>query len=196
MGLQDDITPLLITFDEMPNIARTIGRLAWAKRIVVVDSGSLGGADTSEGHGGNCGGGDGKEQIGVGTFGGDIGQHGRWRCGAADFLQAGQILARCNHPLRIGGRAQVCNRRPVQHFGRQVLQMRRLLAGLVHVAVVIRGTGAERGQSNGGEGSAKQGLQDHGEVSGGAGLAMEFKSVTPGTSNPSNRTCYSVTDAR
>lgn len=43
MGLQDDITPLLITFDEMPNIARTIGRLAWAKRIVVVDSGSTDG---------------------------------------------------------------------------------------------------------------------------------------------------------
>src|SRR2546427_664213 len=48
------------------------------------------------------------------------------------------------------------------HFGRQVLQMRRLLAGLVHVAVVIRGAGAERDQGNGGEGDAKQGLQVHG----------------------------------
>jgi len=74
--------------------------------------------------------------------------------------------------------------------------MRRLLAGLVQVAGVLRGTGAERGKGKGGEGGAKQGLQDHGEVSGGAGLAMEFKSVTPGTSNPSNRTCYSVTYAR
>ncbi|KAJ9650913.1 hypothetical protein H2198_009786 [Neophaeococcomyces mojaviensis] len=64
------------------------------------------------------------------------------------------------------------------HFARQVLQVRRFLAGLVHVAVVIGGTGAERSQANGGEGGAKQGLQGHGEVSGGAGLAMEFKSVT------------------
>ena len=43
MGLQDDITPLLITFDEIQNIARTMGRLTWAKRIVVVDSGSTDG---------------------------------------------------------------------------------------------------------------------------------------------------------
>jgi glycosyltransferase involved in cell wall biosynthesis len=43
MGLQDDITPLLITFDEIHNIARTVGRLGWAKRIVVVDSGSTDG---------------------------------------------------------------------------------------------------------------------------------------------------------
>ena len=34
------ITPLIITFDEAPNIARTLDKLAWARRIVVVDSGS------------------------------------------------------------------------------------------------------------------------------------------------------------
>src|SRR5258707_15375916 len=43
MGLQDDTTPLLITFNEIQNIARTVGRLEWAKRIVVVDSGSTDG---------------------------------------------------------------------------------------------------------------------------------------------------------
>lgn len=43
MGFQDDITPLLITFNEIQNIARTLGRLGWAKRIVVVDSGSTDG---------------------------------------------------------------------------------------------------------------------------------------------------------
>ena len=34
------VTPLLITFDEAPNIARALDKLAWARRIVVVDSGS------------------------------------------------------------------------------------------------------------------------------------------------------------
>ena len=43
MGFQDDITPLLITFNEIANIARTIDRLGWARRIVVVDSGSTDG---------------------------------------------------------------------------------------------------------------------------------------------------------
>ena len=43
MGLQDDTTPLLITFNEIQNIARTIGRLGWAGRIVVIDSGSTDG---------------------------------------------------------------------------------------------------------------------------------------------------------
>ena len=38
MGLQDDTTPLLITFNEIQNIARTVGRLDWARRIVVIDS--------------------------------------------------------------------------------------------------------------------------------------------------------------
>jgi glycosyltransferase involved in cell wall biosynthesis len=36
----EDITPLLITYNEAPNIARTLDRLSWARRIVVVDSGS------------------------------------------------------------------------------------------------------------------------------------------------------------
>ena len=35
-----EITPLIITYDEAPNIARTLDRLIWAKRIVVIDSGS------------------------------------------------------------------------------------------------------------------------------------------------------------
>ena len=37
------ITPLIITFDEAPNIGRTLDKLAWARRIVVVDSGSTDG---------------------------------------------------------------------------------------------------------------------------------------------------------
>jgi len=36
----DQITPLILTFDEAPNIRRTLAKLAWARRIVVVDSGS------------------------------------------------------------------------------------------------------------------------------------------------------------
>ncbi len=36
-------TPLLLTYDEMPNLERTFAPLAWAKRIVVVDSGSTDG---------------------------------------------------------------------------------------------------------------------------------------------------------
>ncbi len=32
------ITPLLITYNEAPNIARTLDKLIWAKRIVVIDS--------------------------------------------------------------------------------------------------------------------------------------------------------------
>jgi glycosyltransferase involved in cell wall biosynthesis len=39
----DSITPLLITLDEAPNIARTLDKLTWARRIIVVDSGSLDG---------------------------------------------------------------------------------------------------------------------------------------------------------
>ena len=35
-----DITPLILTFNEAPNIERTLSRLTWAKEIVVVDSGS------------------------------------------------------------------------------------------------------------------------------------------------------------
>lgn len=37
------VTPLLITFDEIDNIARTLGKLDWAQRIVVIDSGSTDG---------------------------------------------------------------------------------------------------------------------------------------------------------
>jgi len=36
----DKITPLVITFNEAENILRTIPKLTWARRIVVVDSGS------------------------------------------------------------------------------------------------------------------------------------------------------------
>ena len=38
-----ETTPLLLTYDEMPNLQRTFAPLAWAKRIVVVDSGSTDG---------------------------------------------------------------------------------------------------------------------------------------------------------
>jgi glycosyltransferase involved in cell wall biosynthesis len=38
-----DITPVLLTYNEAPNIGRTISRLSWAKDIVVVDSGSTDG---------------------------------------------------------------------------------------------------------------------------------------------------------
>jgi glycosyltransferase involved in cell wall biosynthesis len=34
----DQITPLILTFNEAPNIARTLSRLAWAREVVVVDS--------------------------------------------------------------------------------------------------------------------------------------------------------------
>lgn len=34
------ITPLILTFDEAPNIARCLERLTWAPRVVVLDSGS------------------------------------------------------------------------------------------------------------------------------------------------------------
>jgi glycosyltransferase involved in cell wall biosynthesis len=33
-----DITPLVLTFNEAPNLARTLGQLRWARDIVVVDS--------------------------------------------------------------------------------------------------------------------------------------------------------------
>jgi glycosyltransferase involved in cell wall biosynthesis len=36
----EDITPLIITYNEAPNIARTLDKLFWAERIVIVDSGS------------------------------------------------------------------------------------------------------------------------------------------------------------
>lgn len=34
------ITPLILTYNEAPNIGRTLSRLGWAREIVVVDSGS------------------------------------------------------------------------------------------------------------------------------------------------------------
>src|ERR1051325_8033037 len=34
----DQITPLILTYNETPNIARTLAGLSWAKEIVVVDS--------------------------------------------------------------------------------------------------------------------------------------------------------------
>ncbi|MCC8431072.1 glycosyltransferase family 2 protein [Reyranella aquatilis] len=39
----DSVTPLLITFNEIQNIERTLARLGWARRIVVIDSGSTDG---------------------------------------------------------------------------------------------------------------------------------------------------------
>jgi glycosyltransferase involved in cell wall biosynthesis len=39
----EDITPLIITLNEAPNIARALDKLAWAHRIVVIDSGSTDG---------------------------------------------------------------------------------------------------------------------------------------------------------
>jgi glycosyltransferase involved in cell wall biosynthesis len=35
-----DITPVVLTFNEAPNIGRCLDRLSWAARVVVVDSGS------------------------------------------------------------------------------------------------------------------------------------------------------------
>src|ERR1041384_843985 len=34
----EKITPLILTYNEAPNIARALGGLSWAKEIVVVDS--------------------------------------------------------------------------------------------------------------------------------------------------------------
>ena len=36
--MSEKITPLILTFNEDPNINRTLERLSWAKTIVVVDS--------------------------------------------------------------------------------------------------------------------------------------------------------------
>ena len=35
-----EITPVLLTYNEAPNLARTLSMLGWAKDVVVVDSGS------------------------------------------------------------------------------------------------------------------------------------------------------------
>src|SRR6187399_856012 len=37
------ITPLILTFDEAPNIGRMLASLGWARRVVVLDSGSTDG---------------------------------------------------------------------------------------------------------------------------------------------------------
>ena len=36
----EQITPMVITYNEEPNVARVLDRLTWAKRILVIDSGS------------------------------------------------------------------------------------------------------------------------------------------------------------
>ena len=38
MNNSDQITPLILTYNEAPNIARNLHQLRWAKRIVVIDS--------------------------------------------------------------------------------------------------------------------------------------------------------------
>jgi glycosyltransferase involved in cell wall biosynthesis len=43
MKFLDAVTPLIITFDEIANIERTLAPLGWAGRIVVIDSGSTDG---------------------------------------------------------------------------------------------------------------------------------------------------------
>jgi glycosyltransferase involved in cell wall biosynthesis len=40
MNPTEQITPLILTYNEAPNLRRTLERLTWAKEIVVVDSGS------------------------------------------------------------------------------------------------------------------------------------------------------------
>lgn len=42
-SMLDQISPLILTYNELPNIERTLAKLAWAKRIVVIDSGSTDG---------------------------------------------------------------------------------------------------------------------------------------------------------
>ncbi len=37
-SIREAITPLILTYNEHPNIARTLQRLSWANRIVVIDS--------------------------------------------------------------------------------------------------------------------------------------------------------------
>jgi glycosyltransferase involved in cell wall biosynthesis len=43
MQFLDGVTPLIITFNEIANIERTLASLGWARRIVVIDSGSTDG---------------------------------------------------------------------------------------------------------------------------------------------------------
>ena len=39
----DDITPLILTWNEAPNLGRTLARLTWAREVIIVDSGSTDG---------------------------------------------------------------------------------------------------------------------------------------------------------
>jgi len=43
MPALSDITPLVLTYNEAPNIERTLAGLGWARRVVVIDSGSTDG---------------------------------------------------------------------------------------------------------------------------------------------------------
>lgn len=43
VAVRDQITPLILTYNEATNIRRTLGKLLWAQRIVVIDSGSTDG---------------------------------------------------------------------------------------------------------------------------------------------------------
>jgi glycosyltransferase involved in cell wall biosynthesis len=43
MSPLSQITPLILTYNEMPNIGRSLARLTWAKEILIVDSGSTDG---------------------------------------------------------------------------------------------------------------------------------------------------------
>ena len=35
-----EITPLILTYNEAPNIARTLNKLTWASDVIIIDSGS------------------------------------------------------------------------------------------------------------------------------------------------------------
>ena len=37
-GMREEITPLILTYNEAPNLRRTLSRLTWAAQVVVVDS--------------------------------------------------------------------------------------------------------------------------------------------------------------
>ena len=37
-SMLEEVTPLILTLNESPNIDRTLQHLTWAKRIVVIDS--------------------------------------------------------------------------------------------------------------------------------------------------------------
>jgi len=39
-GFADEVTPVILTRDEEPNIERTLGQLRWAREVIVCDSGS------------------------------------------------------------------------------------------------------------------------------------------------------------